>query len=130
MSFPRNQPCPCGSGKKYKHCHIGKPFRPETDVSVQHRSPITLAAAIEIFGFRKGRTWADFKQNISGDQIRQFYEVQAEMWRPGTDWVAIMPPPDSKLRGLYLGDIRPEFTSQQFNIIAPFGSRATMRRFC
>ena len=20
----RNQPCPCGSGKKYKHCHLGK----------------------------------------------------------------------------------------------------------
>ncbi len=21
----RNDPCPCGSGKKYKHCHLGKP---------------------------------------------------------------------------------------------------------
>lgn len=21
---PRNSPCPCGSGKKYKHCHGGK----------------------------------------------------------------------------------------------------------
>jgi len=20
----RNEPCPCGSGKKYKHCHLGK----------------------------------------------------------------------------------------------------------
>ncbi|MEP1597624.1 MAG: SEC-C metal-binding domain-containing protein [Hyphomonas sp.] len=20
-STPRNSPCPCGSGKKYKHCH-------------------------------------------------------------------------------------------------------------
>jgi preprotein translocase subunit SecA len=20
-STPRNAPCPCGSGKKYKHCH-------------------------------------------------------------------------------------------------------------
>lgn len=110
MSSPRNQPCPCGSGKKYKHCHLGRPFRPGADVSVQHRSRVTLAAAIEIFGFRRGRTWTDFKQNISGDQIRQFYEVQAEMWRPDTDWAAIMPRPDSKLRGLYLGDIRPEFT--------------------
>lgn len=23
-SVPRNAPCPCGSGKKYKHCHLGK----------------------------------------------------------------------------------------------------------
>jgi len=22
----RNDPCPCGSGKKYKQCHIGKPL--------------------------------------------------------------------------------------------------------
>ncbi len=25
-SIPRNAPCPCGSGKKYKHCHLGKDF--------------------------------------------------------------------------------------------------------
>lgn len=24
-SVPRNAPCPCGSGKKYKHCHLDKP---------------------------------------------------------------------------------------------------------
>jgi len=23
-SISRNDPCPCGSGKKYKHCHIGQ----------------------------------------------------------------------------------------------------------
>ncbi len=23
-SISRNDPCPCGSGKKYKHCHYGK----------------------------------------------------------------------------------------------------------
>ena len=23
-SVPRNALCPCGSGKKYKHCHLGK----------------------------------------------------------------------------------------------------------
>lgn len=22
----RNAPCPCGSGKKYKHCHMGQPI--------------------------------------------------------------------------------------------------------
>jgi len=21
----RNEPCPCGSGKKFKRCHLGKP---------------------------------------------------------------------------------------------------------
>jgi hypothetical protein len=23
-SISRNAPCPCGSGKKYKHCHLGQ----------------------------------------------------------------------------------------------------------
>jgi tetratricopeptide (TPR) repeat protein len=34
----RNDPCPCGSGKKYKHCCLGSdsdPFRDDTVVSVQ-----------------------------------------------------------------------------------------------
>jgi hypothetical protein len=26
----RNDPCPCGSGKKYKNCHLGKAFAPES----------------------------------------------------------------------------------------------------
>jgi hypothetical protein len=63
-----------------------------------------------MFGFTKGRSWADFKKSISGDQIRRFYEVQANLWPPETDWTSIMPTPDGKLRGLYLGDIRPELT--------------------
>jgi hypothetical protein len=25
QTISRNAPCPCGSGKKYKHCHLGKP---------------------------------------------------------------------------------------------------------
>ena len=24
MATQRNAPCPCGSGKKFKHCHLGK----------------------------------------------------------------------------------------------------------
>ncbi len=27
----RNEPCPCGSGKKYKKCHLGKPLGPEEE---------------------------------------------------------------------------------------------------
>ncbi len=26
MKIQRNALCPCGSGKKYKHCHLGKPL--------------------------------------------------------------------------------------------------------
>ena len=33
MKVSRNAPCPCGSGKKYKHCHLGKPLPGEEIVS-------------------------------------------------------------------------------------------------
>jgi hypothetical protein len=42
--------------------------------------------------------------------FRRFYEVQANLWPPDTDWTSIMPRPDGRLRGLYLGDIRPALT--------------------
>jgi hypothetical protein len=112
MRYGRNAPCFCGSGKKYKHCHYGKPFHPEREVSLHQRNRIILSAAIDIFGFSKRRSWSDFKKNISGDQICRFYEVQVNLWTPETDWAAIMPDPDGKLRGLYLGDIPPELTLQ------------------
>jgi len=108
MKFRRNSPCPCGSGKKYKHCHYGKPFLPSRDLSLLARNRILLTAALDIFGFAKGRSWADFKRNISGKEIREFYEVQAGLWMPDTNWAQIIPGPDGRLRALYLGDIRPE----------------------
>jgi hypothetical protein len=81
-------------------------------MTVNMRNRVLLRAAEDIFGFRKGRTWQDFKKNISGEEVRRFYEVQARLWRPDTNWFDIMPAPDAKLRGLYLGDIRPELILQ------------------
>lgn len=40
----RNQPCPCGSGKKYKHCHLGK-VTPEVA-----RKRLVLPALIVVAG--------------------------------------------------------------------------------
>ena len=35
----RNEPCPCGSGKKYKHCHLGKS-------TVEPKSPGFIVPAV------------------------------------------------------------------------------------
>ena len=103
VSFPRNALCPCFSGKKFKHCHIDQPENIARDMSLHGRNLATLNAANDIFGFSDGRSWTDFKVNISGSQIREFYEVQASLWPPGTDWACMMPSPDGRLRALYLG---------------------------
>jgi hypothetical protein len=132
MKIGRNQLCPCGSGKKYKYCHYGKPFRASTsELSLHQRNMILLLAAADIFGFSKGRDWSDFKRNLSGSQIRKFYEVQADLCRPGSvDWAKLMPAPDGRLRALYLGDIYPEMIannilrfslySDQLLVVDPF----------
>lgn len=40
MSVGRNEPCPCGSGKKYKHCCYAKD-------SVKHEEPVIEAPVSE-----------------------------------------------------------------------------------
>jgi len=43
MSAPgRNEPCPCGSGKKYKHCHL-LAAQPHTGITPQHRADAVAA---------------------------------------------------------------------------------------
>jgi hypothetical protein len=86
------------------------PFDKAKNMSLHERNLVLLRAARDIFGFSRGRSWTDFKKSISGQQIRSFYEVHASLSTPDTDWASIMPTPDGKLRGLYLGDIRPELT--------------------
>ncbi|MDE2102069.1 MAG: SEC-C domain-containing protein [Patescibacteria group bacterium] len=34
----RNSPCPCGSGKKFKHCHLVKP-EPSVITPIDHQPP-------------------------------------------------------------------------------------------
>lgn len=41
MTINRNDPCPCGSGLKYKRCHLGKPLQ---DNSKHWKLVGTLAA--------------------------------------------------------------------------------------
>lgn len=49
--FPRRQPCPCGSGKKFKNCceEIAPSVNPEVILRVERRHPGTLAGMIEGF---------------------------------------------------------------------------------
>src|ERR1700693_2829545 len=46
----RNEPCPCGRGKKYKHCHYGKALPPPKLLSLRNRNLIFMEAATDIFG--------------------------------------------------------------------------------
>jgi hypothetical protein len=43
----RNDPCPCGSGSKYKNCHLGKEDVPSPEVARQN---MMVPAALGIVG--------------------------------------------------------------------------------
>ncbi len=51
----RNDPCPCGSGRKYKQCHIDKPFEDEVEqAKADMKIPIVLAVLALIAGIAVG----------------------------------------------------------------------------
>jgi hypothetical protein len=108
MKIGRNDPCPCGSGKKFKFCHDGRPGAIMREMTLAARNKATLNSAANIFGFSRGRSWADFKRRITGKEVRKFYEIQAQLWPPETNWISLIPPADEKLRALYLGEIEPQ----------------------
>jgi len=69
-----------------------------------------LGAMVEIFGL--GRPWNKVKDGMTDAQVREFYSFVAELWPIDTDDRQIMPPPDSSLRALYLGENEPEMMLQ------------------
>lgn len=120
MKVGRNDSCPCGSGKKYKKCCLHQK-QPETiavtDLSIKQRNIVLANAIGDIFGFNKGKTWDDFRRDISNDQVREMYKVIATIWPPKTDLSSLLPRPDGKLRSLYVGHYRPEPSIVMQNII-------------
>jgi hypothetical protein len=65
-----------------------------------------LAATIDIFGLE--RPWSKVKEGMTDAQVREFYLFIANLWPVHTGHQHTMPPPDSSLRALYLGENEPE----------------------
>ena len=69
-----------------------------------------LGAMVETFAL--GRPWNKVKDGMTDAQVREFYSFVADLWPIDTDDRQIMPPPDSSLRALYLGENEPEMMLQ------------------
>ncbi|MBI2970412.1 MAG: SEC-C domain-containing protein [Gammaproteobacteria bacterium] len=61
MKVGRNDPCPCGSGLKYKHCCLGK------DEKLSVRTKLLLALAGLVIGSAVIATVATALRNAGGD---------------------------------------------------------------
>jgi hypothetical protein len=113
MRAGRNDPCPCGSTKKYKHCCLPlEETRPQRQVAANSASSLqakNLALLDAIWGiFDLERPWDKVKSSISGPQIREFYTFIANLWPPSTNLLPLLPSSSSDLRALYLGEYEPE----------------------
>jgi hypothetical protein len=115
----RNDPCPCGSGKKYKKCHGDANYNAQEKVqpktspvarNLMERSIVLLYAVAEVFGLKRGFRWKDVKRNISADQVARFYRIIAELYPLNTDLLSLLPKGD-KLRAFYVGDVDSQLTS-------------------
>ena len=82
----RNDPCPCGSGKKYKFCCMNKPKEPIDEIETPEERRRWLKDYPTVSGERKpGRIYlADYydKESIETDQILYL----GMMHRPGLIW--------------------------------------------
>ena len=107
----RNDPCPCGSGKKYKKCCIDKPAsqRPTFDeYSIRERNLILVRAVTDILGLNRGKTWEDARRELSDEHVKKIYQVVGGLWSPETDLMSLLPHPDPTiLRVLYTGMVDP-----------------------
>jgi hypothetical protein len=103
----RNAPCPCGSGKKFKRCHLAmqEPPRARLNVSLEERNTVFLDAVHTIFELDRG-TWLDVKRRVTSDRVRELYKAHDFIWGAGLH--DVLPTPSSKLTSLFLGRIDPE----------------------
>lgn len=115
----RNDPCPCGSGKKYKKCHGDTNYASQENTqqkaaavprNLLERNIVLLYAVAEVFGLKRGFRWKDVKRNISAEQVARFYRIIAELYAPNTNLLSLLPKGD-KLRAFYVGDVDSQLTS-------------------
>ncbi len=80
----------------------------EKDAPILNRNIFFLEMLWETCGFKKGKTWDQFKKGFSKEQIIEIFETIKFLWPPDTELSTIYPKPDGKLRGLYMGIQNPK----------------------
>jgi hypothetical protein len=108
----RNDPCPCGSKLKFKKCCMdavrSEDVDPPKSFSAKDRNIFFIESVADLLGLRKPEDWKRIKRDLSDEQVRQVYALVDFLWPVSTDLAALLPKPDQRLRGLFVGTERPE----------------------
>lgn len=121
IKVKRNDPCPCGSGKKYKHCCEGRIdwnniFRSGSDfrehLSIRGRNLYfvnRISEALQLDALTDARKLKDYKAAFTSKAVREIHEAVMEVWPPNCDIHGILEGASSEVSGLYIGDYGPEY---------------------
>lgn len=117
----RNDPCPCGSGKKFKKCHAGEVAQQHEppsgarrlNLSLDERNDLFLDAIEDIFGLRKAGTWDDVKRRVTRDRVLALYQAHNALWAADDPGEVLPTRLDGFLTSLFVGKIEPEELAQR-----------------
>jgi len=110
---------------------------PIRQLSIGKRNEILMNAIWKIFGFDEGKSWNDFRRELTDEKIKELYRVFGSLWNPDTEITKLLPKPDDqKLRAFYHGMLDPRITPltivgyslyvDQVVICSPFFNPRTM----
>ena len=121
LKFGRNDPCPCWSGKKYKHCCLGNANwnelikAPDKEyfkhLSIRGRNIQFITRILEILQLDSEHVsnLIDYKKAFTDKAVREIHEAIIDIWPPDLDIVSILEECSEDVTGLYLGDYRFEY---------------------
>lgn len=81
---------------------------PIQKLSIRKRNVILINEILKIFGFYEGKSWDDFRKELSDDRIKKLYYYVGMLWNPDTELSKLLPSPQqSVLRAFYHGTLDP-----------------------
>jgi hypothetical protein len=119
----RNDLCPCGTGKKYKHCCDGKvdwndifrsrkDWRPHLSIRGRNIHFVNRIGEILQLDTKKVKNLSDYKKGFTDKAVREIHEAIFEVWPPDSDITSILSSTAEDVSGLYIGDYDIEYISR------------------
>lgn len=112
----RNAPCPCGTGKKYKHCCLGSVNWDEIErskgdryrhLSIRGRNLAFIELICELLlldSDRHLRSLEHYKRAFTAQNVRRLNEGIVRIWPPDLDIHSALRSTKAGVSGLYVGD--------------------------
>ena len=121
VKIGRNTPCPCGSGKKYKACCLGKvdwktmieaPVRDAScHLRLRGKNLVFLGSilgALQVDRFTPKTSFAELKRAFSPNVVQRIYSSIVDVWPDFDDFERCIKEESEAVTALYTGNYQPE----------------------